>query len=177
MRLPPAGIFRKSPPEPSISFMKPMKPSPSSDGSTSMAPAASPNRMQVLRSVIVENARHGVGPDDEHLLMSACHNEVGGGGQSINESGAGCDEIETPRTVRANAILHQTGGGRKKHIGRDGADDDGVELLRVYAALREYDAGGFGGHIRCGDLRCGDVALRNSGSLYDPLIAGINDLL
>ena len=52
--LPPAGMLRNSPPDPSISPMKSMKPAPLSDssaGSSNMAPAPSPNKMQVARSV------------------------------------------------------------------------------------------------------------------------------
>ena len=50
--LPPAGMFSETPPEPSTSCQKSMRPiSPSSQGSISTAPAPSPKMMQVVRSV------------------------------------------------------------------------------------------------------------------------------
>ncbi len=46
----------------------------------------------------------------------------------------------------------------------------------VDAALLERDLGGLDGHVRSGDAGGGDVALRNSDALHNPLVGGVDHL-
>ncbi len=124
--------------------------------------------------LVIDDAGHGVGADHQHLFMGSALHQVGGGGQSINESGAGGYQIESPGSLGANLVLDQAGGGREEHVGRDGADEDGVKVRTVDSGVGQCSFGCLDGHVRRCHLRRGDVSFRNSGALHDPIVGGIH---
>ena len=108
--------------------------------------------------------------------MRARLNQVSGGGESVDETGAGRDQIESPGVLCAELMLHQAGRGGKHHVGRNGADQDRVELTAIDATLCQRRASRFDRHVRGGDVRGGDVALGNPDALQDPFVAGLDHL-
>ena len=126
---------------------------------------------------VVDNAAHGVGADHQNFLVGARRHQVRAGDQAVDETGAGGDQVETPGAFRAQRMLHQAGGGGKHHVGRHGADDDGVQFGGFDAALRQSAPRGGDRHIRRGLVRAGDMALADAGARHDPLVAGRDHLL
>ena len=76
----------------------------------------------------------------------------------------------------ANPILHQACSGGKQHIGRDGAQDDRVQLACFDATLFQSNPGRFHRQVGGRDIRIGNVPLGNSDALHDPLVAGLHQL-
>ena len=74
-------------------------------------------------------------------------------------------------------VLHQAGGGGEQVVGRDRADDDGVDSGGVHAALRQGALGGCHRHVGGGHIRVRDMALADAGPLQDPLVVGLDHLL
>ena len=94
--------------------------------------------------------------------------------ERVDEAGTRRDQIEPPGVLGAEAMLNQAGRGGEHHVGRDGANQDGIELQAVDAPLSQSSTRRFDSHVRRSDLRRGDVALRNPHPLQDPFIAGLD---
>jgi hypothetical protein len=99
-----------------------------------------------------------------------------GSGGSVYEAGAGRDQVEAPGAARAQTILHQARRGWEQHVGRDGADDDGVDLASLNAALRQRALGRGDRHIRSCHAGLQNVPLPDAGALDNPLVVGLNQL-
>ena len=77
----------------------------------------------------VNDGRKFFRADDQHSVVGAGHDKLLADFQAVNESGTGGFEIEGGGAVRADFLLHQAGGGGKRHVWRDGGDDDEVNLI------------------------------------------------
>ena len=126
---------------------------------------------------VVDNAAHGVRADDQDLLVSAGCHQVRADRGAIHKAGTGGNQIETPRPARANAILHQAGGGWKHVIRRHRANDDGVDFRSFHAALGERAPGGGNGQIGGSYVGGRDVTFADSGAFENPLIIGFDQFL
>ena len=179
MRLPPAGIFRKSPPEPSISPRKSMKPAPSSPspGGFDQHGARAIAEQDAGGAVgVIDDAAHGVGADHQHLLVRAGRHQVRADGQAVDEAGTGRDQVEAPGALRADAVLHQAGGGGEQMSGVTVqtmiASSSVASMPRCASAQRAAS-------IAMSEVAIsgrGDVALADAGALHDPLVVGVDHL-
>src|ERR1700691_536955 len=78
---------------------------------------------------VIDDRRHYVGADDQDSLMSAGRDELRSRLDGVDEGGTGGGDIESPNAVRAQLVLNQAGGRGEKHVGRDRAYDDGVDVV------------------------------------------------
>ena len=125
---------------------------------------------------VVDDARHGVGADHQHLAVRAAGYQIGCRRQPVNEARAGSDQIEAPGVLGAQLVLHQAGGRGEQHVGRDRTDDDGVQFGGRDAALGQRVLRRFARHVGGRHVRIGDVPLADPGTLQDPLVGGIDHL-
>ena len=77
---------------------------------------------------IVDDPAHGIGADHQDFAVRARRDQGRARGQAVQKTGTGGAQVEAPGAMRAQAILNQARGGRKQHVGRHGADQDGVQL-------------------------------------------------
>ncbi len=49
---------------------------------------------------VIDDARHRIGADHHHLFMRPALDQVRGCSQAINETGARCHQVESPRALR-----------------------------------------------------------------------------
>ena len=94
----------------------------------------------------------------------------------VEERGARSGKIKSPDPFCAQLVLHQAGGGGKKHVGSDRGDDDRVQVGRRQAALHQRPPGCLGRKIAGGYSFIHDVAFANAGALHDPVIGGFHQL-
>ena len=104
--------------------------------------------------------------DDQHGVVGARHDELLGDFQAVNKSGAGGFEVESGRAARADFLLHQAGRGRKRHVGRDGGDDDQIDLLGGDAGRFHGAQGGLRRHVGGEFILGGDVAFLDAGAAW-----------
>ena len=109
--------------------------------------------------------------------MSTAANQVSTGGQAVDKTGTGSDQIEAPCAARAQSMLDQAGGGGKKHVRRNGAENDCVDFRRIDASLGERATGRLNGHVRSRHAGLGNVALPDSGALLNPLVVRVDHVL
>ena len=87
-------------------------------------------------------------------------------------------ERSNPQTpFGAQLVLHQAGRGGKKHVGSDGADDDGIDVGGSQAALGERFLGGFDREVAGGHAFFDDVALADADAGENPFIVGVDHFL
>jgi hypothetical protein len=96
----------------------------------------------------IDDGRKFFGADDQHGLVRARHNELLADFERINEPGTGGFDVEGGGPLGADFLLHEASGRRKRHVGRDGGDDDQIDLLRRNVAAFHRAHGGLGGHVR-----------------------------
>ena len=94
--------------------------------------------------------------------------------QRVEKRGAGGGEIESPDAASAEFVLHETGGRGKKHVGRNGRDQDGFEVGRRNAALDKGFPCSLDSEVAGGNALVGEMAFPNAGALEDPVIRGLN---
>ena len=116
-------------------------------------------------------------PMTSTLLHGAAVNHLGAHRQRVGERRARRRQIEAPRARRADLVLHQAGGAGKQHVGRDGADDDQVDVVRGQSGLLDRDERGLLREVRRRHAGIDDVTLANAGALHDPLVGGFDQLL
>ncbi len=125
--------------------------------------------------VPVEDAREGLGADDQRPLVLSGFEETIGGGQRIDKARAHRLHVEGRALGRAQRSLDRHSGCRKGLVGRRGGQDDEIDVLRVDLRCLQRP-------LRCGDGKVGsqfavggDVALPDAGALDDPVIARVDE--
>src|SRR5213594_1523433 len=108
--------------------------------------------------------------------MGSGRDELRGGGKRVYEAGAGAGKIETPCFFRADFGLDQASAGREKHIGRDGRNNDQIQLGRVQPAFFAQSFGGGSADVAGRLAFLNDTALADTRPFDDPFIRGIDDL-
>ena len=79
--------------------------------------------------LVVDDARHHVGADDQRVIVRAARHDLAGRRQRIGERRAGRAQVEAPGAPRADLVLDEAGGARKHHVRRDRADDDDADVV------------------------------------------------
>ena len=108
--------------------------------------------------------------------MSTSRDELRSCLHGVNESGAGSGEIESPNPLCAELVLNQAGGRGEKHVGRDRADYDGVQVAWSQTALGKRFFGGLDREVTGGHAFFHDVAFADTDAGENPVIGGINHL-
>lgn len=119
---------------------------------------------------VVDHRAHYVGPDDQHLAVSAGFDKFGTDLQGVDEAGAGGGEVKAPGLGGAEFSLHEAGGGGKEHVRRDGGDDDRVDFPGRNAGVLQAAPGGFGGKVAGGGALGRNVPLPYARAFQDPLV-------
>jgi len=96
--------------------------------------------------------------------------------QRVDESRTAARNVESPRVLRADLVLHQAGGGGEHHVGRDGADDDDFQFVRPDAARRQALLRRFHAHVARAQALGKHVTLANASAGEDPLVGGVDHL-
>ena len=92
---------------------------------------------------VIDDRRQYIGADHQDALVRAGGDELGSGLHGINKGGAGGGKVKSPNTRGAQLVLDDAGGGGEEHVGRDCADDNGIEIAGCEAALGKRFLGGF----------------------------------
>ncbi len=92
----------------------------------------------------------------------------------VHKRRASRGKIESPDSFGAQFVLHQASRGRKKHVRRDGRDDDHFDIGGDQAALLQGFLGGFGGEIAGSNAFIDEVAFADPGAFHDPLVVGFD---
>ena len=113
-------------------------------------------------------------PHHQHLVVRAALHHLHAGLQRKHKSRAARRDVEAPRTLRANLVLHQAGGRGKHHVRRHRAHDDGLNFCRSNAARGETLLRGLCAHVAHAQPRRQLVPLADPRALHDPLVAGLH---
>jgi trehalose synthase len=127
--------------------------------------------------LVVDDARHDVGADDERAVVRAARDHLQADRQREGEARARRAEVEAPRVHRADLVLQQAGGAREHHVGGRRADDDEADVGRRDARLRDGRERGLLREVGRRHPRVHDVTLPDAGALQDPLVGGVDHLL
>src|SRR5882762_6164140 len=74
--------------------------------------------------LVVQNRTHYIAADHDHFPVRARAYKLCSNRKGISKTGTGCREIEAPGALGAQAVLHETGCGRKEHIRGDTGHDN-----------------------------------------------------
>ena len=126
------------PPLPSISCSKSrIAPSPSSRRRHDAGAGAVAEQHARRAILVVDDARHHVGADDQRVLVRPARHNLHGRRQRVGERRAGGAQVEAPGAVRADLVLQQARRARKHHVGRHRADDDEPDVVGREAGARD----------------------------------------
>ena len=73
-------------------------------------------------------------------------------------------------------MLYEAGGGRKKHVGSDGGDQDGVKFGWPDTTLGQNFLGGFHRQVAGCDPLINDMAFADAGPFHYPFVVGVHHL-
>ena len=113
--------------------------------------------------------------DNENGALRARRDHRGGGHRAVDESRAGRVQIEGRRVHRPETLLQRARATRTRHLRRQSAHDDEVEVGRLEASGGQSVASGNLGHVGC--LHVAEPALGDSGSVGNPVIGGLDEPL
>jgi len=80
-----------------------------------------------------------------------------------------------PGFLRAKTLLHQAGGGRKKHVRGNAREDDQINLVGICLGLGQQALCGFRGHVRGGGAILRDVTFLDTGARANPFVIRFDD--
>ena len=123
---------------------------------------------------VVDDRRHHVRPDHQNPLVRPGGDELGSRLQGVEEGRAGRRKIESPGPLGPQLVLHQAGGGGKKHVGRHRAHDDGFDIGGRQPALGQSLLRGFDSQVAGGHSLVYDVALADAHAGHDPFVVGVD---
>ena len=122
----------------------------------------------------VENPREDVAPHNERALAKPAREHPVRLSDRVHEPGATRGEVVGGRILGAELVGKDRAGRRKRHVGRDGCDDDQVEVGGRNACVLERLFGCRQRQVGEGLLRRSDPALADAGALHDPLVGGVH---
>jgi len=123
----------------------------------------------------INDSAQQLGADNEHTLRLTGANELVGDAEPVERTGASGGNVEGTGPRRPKFGLHEHGAGGHRHVGRDGPDDDHIELGGIGRRHGERLFGCFDRHIGCRFAIGGDMAFLDAGALDDPGVRRIND--
>jgi len=94
--------------------------------------------------------------------------------QAVNESGTRSFEVKRCGLLRANLLLNETRGRRERHVGRDGGDDDEVNLLARNAGHFHRALRGFGGEVGGEFILGRESTFLDAGARGDPFVGRVH---
>ena len=142
---------------------------------TTAAPAPSPEEDAGAPVLEIDQRGHRVGGDEQGALGDPGADEGLTHGHTVEETAAGCIDVEGWDAVETQAALDQAGCGGEERVGGHGGDHQDVDP-RVPRALQGA-AGRRRPHLR-GGLACRrPVAEPDPGPLHDPGIGGVHHRL
>ena len=149
------------------------QPEPGSAGSRRTAPAPSPKSTAVVRSSGSMMALMRSAPTTITRGGPRRH-DLGAGREGVEEPGAGRRQVEPPRLPEPDLVLDEAGGGGEHHVGRDGRDDQRVDVVRARARAavmsRRTASAPMVEVVSPGRA---DPALADPGAGHDPVVGGI----
>ena len=125
----------------SVVISMPRVPPGSSEAESTVAPAPSPKRMQVARSVKSVQRLIVSEPMTSDMLCQATDEIRMGHGVAVHEAGAGCGQIHRGGPGVADGLLDQHGRRRKRVIRSERADEDQVDVFRLQSRPWRWPAG------------------------------------
>ena len=125
---------------------------------------------------VIDDRRHHIRSNHQHPSVNPGANELCAYLHRIKKGRTGSGEIESPRSLCTQLVLHHAGRRGEKHVRSDRADDDRVKVGSIYAALRQCLRGGCYREIARGNALVHDVALANADPCHDPIVIGIDHL-
>ena len=123
---------------------------------------------------VIDDRRHHVGADHQHLLVRSGSNKLRSRLQRVNERRTRRREIETPNVLCAQLVLHQTSRRREEHVGSNRSHDYRVQFGRLNPALGQRSLRRLDRQIAGRNPFVHDVPLSNANPFHDPLIVGID---
>lgn len=122
----------------------------------------------------VDDARKFFRSDDQGRFSIAGIDEMPTDLHRIQKPGTGRRDVKSDRIFGSQIALHITRRGGENRIGRDGGDDDQLDLGRCDAGHFHGPAGGHGRHVGRRLAGRGNPALFDAGPGGDPFIAGLD---
>src|SRR3984893_6607365 len=119
---------------------------------------------------VVDDRRHNVSADHHDALVRTGGDELCSGLERIQEGRAGGRKIKSPRSLGTQLGLYKAGSGGKQHVGGDGSYNDGVQIARRHAALRQRFLCGLDGKVTGGNTFVDNVAFADANARGDPFI-------
>ena len=175
MREPLPGSQRFAPPAPSAPSSNPRKPRSGDrlhdDGARAVAEEH--ERRAVLP---VEDAREQVAADDERALREPAGEHPVRLGERVHEAGASGREVVGGRIGRTEPVGEDRARRRERHVGRDGRDDQQVDVLPLDTGLRERIDARRQRDVGQRLILVGHMALADARALADPLVGGVDVL-
>ena len=121
-----------------------------------------------LDVVGIHHARIGVAADDEGQVAGAGDDVSRARDQGVHEAGAGGFHFNGG-AVQLQPILHQACRRRERHVRREGAEDDQIDVLFIDAGGGDAALGGLVTEIAGGLVGQGVAAFEDAGALDDPV--------
>ena len=123
---------------------------------------------------VVRHAGVGVGADDQDLGVGAAFNQLDAGLQCVDEARAASGDVKAPGALGAQLVLHQACRRGEHHVGRDGAEDDGLDVGGRDAARSQTFLCGLEADVAYAESLGEHVTLADAGAAHDPLVGGLN---
>ena len=125
----------------------------------------------------VGDLRQRLGADAEHATVLAGLHELGAGRQAVHRARAGGQQVDRAGPAAAEPVLDDVADRGKDHVRRGRADRDELDVLGDQVGALQRLLGGLHREIGGGLAVVGDAPLADAGTLHDPLVARVDQLL
>ena len=123
---------------------------------------------------VVEEPGQQLRADDERVLREPGLDVGGRGRVAVHEARAGGHHVERERLRVADRLLDQGRGRRHPVVGREGREDDHVDVVGLEARGVDRPQAGHGAHRRRRLVRGRDAPLADPGPADDPLVGRVD---
>ena len=96
--------------------------------------------------------------------------------QCVEKCRARCRQVESPRALCSQFVLHQTRGGREEHVGGDRRHHNSFDLARIDTPLLQRDLGCLRRQVTCSYAFIDDMPFPDPSPAGDPFIRRLNNL-
>jgi hypothetical protein len=125
----------------------------------------------------VDDAGEDLAADDEHVVGLGGLDEAVCQVERVEEADAGGADVGRGRPGRPDVALDQARGRRERHVARDRADEDHVQVLGLHVRSLQRPLGGARAEVREVLALGGDVPLLDPGPRGDPLVRRLDEPL